>query len=223
MSKRVLVLVLAAATDNLCGFQPGQSEPQVEVALVQQKYCLGQPDGPVDGQPPDAVTLRMTVRLEYRNSGQRPVIIPAMGHLAAVIVRPISSDNTEPQRIDTQFTVRKPLTELPTDINKENPFNAWFKVIPSKDKFDKYFEHIVVLRVHCPSLHDRRFELLGKKIRIQLEITHKVFSERLTNALAEKWSSYGRLWAGTVVTHPIEVSVPLHPSISDCSHEYHMD
>lgn len=174
------------------GFQATTPAPAVTVgAIDDKKYCMGQPNGTVDNQGPDAITLRLKIRLSYRNLSQRPLILPIDGKLTALIVR-TRPDETKPE---DRFAVRlKPrqdaATELPVGISTENPFSPWFKVISPKGEVDKYFGEYVVLCVHNPSLPDRRSELLGSRIRLQLEITHAGLSQSLANRLGRRWMPF---------------------------------
>ena len=193
----------------------------VLTAIVSEaKYCLGNP-GPIatEYQPPDAVTLRLRVRVSYRNAGLVPLIIPIYHELSAVVISrtPASRRNQPVIRFKRR---QEPIDELPEEVSPDNPFNPLFKVIPPGGVLDKYFSESVVLRVHNPSSEDPQSELLGRKIYLRLELAHLGLSQRLRNEVAAKWLRYGYLWTGKIRSRPIEIEIPASPQIADCSHEY---
>jgi hypothetical protein len=199
-----------------------EAGPQVTVTVRAKKYCLGE-SGYISPEHHrrNAVTLRLTATAEYLNVGSRPLII-AMTHQISTIIVSQDSRLGQPGQFPIHLKRRQgPSDELPEDINFGDPFNALFKVIPSGGKTQ--FEEYAVVQVHVPSSPNPHTELLGKKVYLRLELAHWELSRRLVDDLRRKWRSYGELWAGQVISEPIELDIPFSPPIADCSHEYRID
>jgi hypothetical protein len=128
--------------------------PTVTTVVDQEKYCMGQPGGlSIEHQPPDAITLRLRVRVWYRNPTQTPLILPIYHELSALVVRP-TSERAASARGEFVLNFKRrqrPTDELPVDISSDNPFNQLFHVLPPHQVLDRYFVEYVVMRVHNPS------------------------------------------------------------------------
>jgi hypothetical protein len=219
------VLGIMSLTGTLPAFPETVGNPVVVSATIEQaKFCLGNPGSLlVDRLSEDAVALRLRVWLSYRNVGSKSLILPTYHELSALIVSvgrlPLAGESGQNQLV-THFKRRqKPTDELPKDVSADSPFNPLFKVVPPNEELNKYFSESVVLPVHNSVASDLRSDLLGRKIYIQLELTHMGLSRRLESKLAARWERYGRLWRGRVRSNPIEIDVPKSPQIVDCSHE----
>src|SRR5579863_3333813 len=70
-----------------------RSEISVSAKITKQAYCLGRPVSGLlvdaDMLPPDAITLRLIVRLSYRNASNSPVIFFDYPQEAVVISKGI--------------------------------------------------------------------------------------------------------------------------------------
>lgn len=210
----------------LYAFQSESPEPppSVRATIRNQYYCLGQPDGPIglEPLPPDAITMRLRIQLAYRNVAQRPLILPVVSGLTALIVSRTADDAIHGRyELVVPYGGRMTPFELKPEELTEPKRD--FEVIPpqSLSKYLSQGEEYAILSVHDP--RGRRPELLGRRIFLQLEFDHLRFSRSVARDLAIKWERYGYLWTGTVVTEPIEINIPRSPQFADCSHEYTID
>ncbi len=228
---RVLVGYLIAGT--FLGYESKTSgpEPTVEITAFKQYYCLGRPggDGVPERLPPDAITLRLRIRLSYRNVGSRPLILPLLKGLTALVISPTRAGATRRQseRVVPYFG-----RMIPEDLSQEGDqptLNHNFEVIPPGGVFERRFsretdfDEYVILDVRNPAGKFQRDDLRGKKIFLQLELNHLRFPKSQADELAVRWERYGYLWTGTVRSNPVEINIPRSPEFADCSHEYKID
>jgi hypothetical protein len=168
------------------------------VVTEESKYCLGNP-GPVilaaEAGQPNAVMLVLRLRVFYRNVAAVPLILPIYHEVSELIIRPTPA-HSGPRYIVPFSRLQAPTDELPGDINMEEPFNPWFKVIPPGAVLEKYFTENVVVGVHDPGSQGHKQELLGKTILMQLQLAHLGLSRPLENQVADKWKRYGYLLEG---------------------------
>jgi len=59
-------------------------------------------------------------------------------------------------------------------------------------------------------------DLFGKRIYIQLELVHYLFSKETLGELMSRASVEGVPWTGRIRTNTVEVEVPASPSAPDC-------
>jgi|SRR5579872_4158241 len=197
-------------------------DPVVQVIVAQDKYCVGGTGvGSIERQSPDTVTLRLKVRLYYRNITAMSLILPTYHELSALLVRSTAAEAGDVRnQLVVRFTRRqRAADDLPEDISKDQPTSPFFNVIPPGEILDKYLEEYVVLPVHNP-VANKQSELLGKKICLQLELSHLELSPSLAQELRTKWQRFGYLWTGKVRSQAIEIDIPASPKIGDCSHDY---
>jgi len=191
-------------------------KPVVQAIVIRERYCLGQPGGVLvwERQLPDTVTLRLQVRLVYRNAGKDPLILPLWQDPRLIVAR--NRDELERQN-------QSLIKFEPTIPHLEHPSVKDFKVIPPGDAIEPLPRENIILPVHTRSSEGSKSDMLGKRIFLQLELDHLQFSNSIAHRLADEWKRLGNLWTGKVRTEPIEVNVPLSPTISDCSREYKVD
>ena len=74
-------------------------KPVLERLVLKEHYCVGQPGGVgvPERLPPDAITLRLRVRLSYRNPSPRPMILPLLKGLTALVLSSANHDNLQSQ------------------------------------------------------------------------------------------------------------------------------
>jgi hypothetical protein len=215
--------VLAAGMQQDLKWEIRDTGPVVQVIVAQEKYCIGQPGvRTTKHEPPDALTLRLRVRLYYRNVTAEPLILPTYHELSALIVSRSTADISDGRnQLIIRFNPRrKPSDELPADIKADVPVYPFFSVIRPGEIFEKYFEDYAVLPVKPAISGAQQFPLLGRKVLLQLELSHSELSPTLAQNLRIKWQPFGHLWTGTVQSKPIEIDIPASPKIGDCSHEY---
>jgi hypothetical protein len=104
-----LFIGFVGIASTFLGSQPRTAgvKPVLEALVLKEYYCLGQPggNGVPERLPPDAITLRLRVRLSYRNPSPRPIILPLLKGLTALVLSPASRDNLQsrPQLIVPYF------------------------------------------------------------------------------------------------------------------------
>jgi hypothetical protein len=217
-------------------FRPYQLEtngpgPVLEAMVIKHYYCLGQPggDGVFEQQPSDAITLRLRVRLSYRNVGSSPLILPLLKGLTAVIISPTLGDaNQRRSQIVVPYFGRMTPEEISQEGN-EPTLNHNFEIILPGGVFKRRFERegdfdeYVILDIYNPAAKFQKVDLRGRKLFVQLELNHLRFPQSQADELTNRWQAYGYLWTGKVKSSPMEIDVPRSPKFADCSHEYKID
>jgi len=203
----------------------GYEDPSVQVTVTKTTYCADEPMGePRFGSAKDhphaAITLRLRVRLCYRNVGTVSLILPIYHEISGLIVSRVGADrkNGQNRRVIRFKPRRDPMDELPENLDTDVPVEPYFAFIPPNQVFNTYDED-VVLPVHNPRSANKQFELLGQKIHVQLKVSHSGLSPALSRTLGARWQKSGRLWIGRVLSQMIEIDIPVSPQIGDCSHD----
>lgn len=221
-------LVVALSLVGLrCGAQPsgGSSGPVVSALVAEVKYCLGQPRGmslekfkgiSLEKLPADAVTLRLLVRLTYRNETAATLILPSTEVPRVVLSRSLEEvTSLKNQTVIEAAPWLGPLDMRELDVDLRQPVRGHFRSIPPNSK-DSWRTETVELVVHS-SVHVKGAqELLGKSIYLQLDLSHAMLPVSLVPQLRKKWQSYGTLWTGKARTQPLALAIPQSPAASQC-------
>ncbi len=218
--------VLATALVLPVSLPAADSPVSVRMMILQEKFCLGKPAGPVirERQPPDAITLRLKIRLSYHNQGPEPLIVPLSRASSAIVSRNMADVISRKNQFVIKYRPAPPPAQLvERGINLDRPQSPFFEIIPSGGENREYQNEHVILRIHAPSKPNAATELLGRQIYLQLQLNHGQLSSALARDLANRWQAIGRLLTDEVRTEPIQITIPMVPKIGDCSSEYTID
>jgi hypothetical protein len=208
-----------------------RSEISVSAKITEQTYCLGMPVSGVMVNakmlPPDAITLRLMVRLSYRNVSSRPVIFFDYPQDAVVISKGIN-DSIQ-QENQTIIPIRGRAIGLEealadrSNLEPERPGWPLYNSLPPGPSgvLEKTLD--VRFQVHNPAEQAPGSEWLGKKLFVQLELNHANLPSETVRDLEVKWRPYGTFWSARVRTSPIELDIPGSPEVSKCAAEYKID
>ena len=203
----------------------------VTAEITERTYCLGRPVSGVMANakmlPPDAITLRLLVRLSYRNVSTNPVIFFDYPHYSVVISKSIN--DSVRQENQTIIPIRGRVIELEealadrSNIEPERPGWPLYDSLSSGPSGVLQKTLDVRFQVHNPVEQQPGSEWLGKKVFFQLELNHANLPEEIIRDLEIKWRSYGTFWAARVRTKPIELNIPRSPLVSKCAAEFKID
>ncbi|MEQ1946341.1 MAG: hypothetical protein ABL995_04085 [Bryobacteraceae bacterium] len=207
-------------------FQQSDGGPTATAAIVSSRYCLGTPSAnlpmirrngklePIELYPLDAITLRLQLKVAYRNGGSMPWILPVANQ--AVVSAGVAPDMLAEVPQPFLGAGSSAADRLP-DGDEDAPNKTLFPAIAAGESlnFNNPLESIFV-RVYTPSIRSER-DLRGKKIYLQMELLSSRWSPRLLTRLAKKWKNYGNLWTDTVRTQLVEIDVPRMPETADCA------
>jgi len=220
-----ILAVLVVCSDAAAFQQSDSAGPSATAAILNSRYCLGAPSAnlpmvlrngrlePIELYPPDSITLRLQMRVAYRNAGSMQWILPVASQ-AVVLVGTAPDSLVE---VPQPFLTPSPAASdrLP-DGNEDSPAPALFpSIAPGKSLNAVNPLENILLRVYTPSIRSEP-DLLGKKIYVRLELLSSRWTPRLLTRLAKKWKNYGNLWTDSVRTEPLEINIPRMPEISDC-------
>jgi hypothetical protein len=202
---------------------------------MEQTYCLGAPDYgangisvsidgvPLDGLllPPDAITLRLMVRLSYRNVSANPIIFSA-DHLEAVVISHSLYDAVHERHQTIVSALGQRGGWVETRLDKV-PASPPYEVIPPGASSASPIDLDVRFQVHNPAERRPEMELLGSKVFFQLDLDHSLLSSEAVRVLGTKWRRYGILWAERIRTKPFEIDIPQAPKTAKCPSEFRID
>jgi hypothetical protein len=201
----------------------------ITAEVVEQTYCSGMPPGGVNLKrlPPDAVTLRLKVRLSYRNVSAHPIIF--FRNAVEQIVISQSLDDAVRGRNQSPIRFRKVQMMYGTrdraTLETEKPTLPLFDILPpvpnGPSQFDILYD--VGFQVHNPSERGPAAELVGKTVFFQLDLNHARLPKKIARELEVKWRAYGTFWAERIRTEPTELNIPRAPETMKCKSEIQID
>jgi hypothetical protein len=164
-------------------------------------------------QPASYIDLQLRVRVSYRNTGTRPLIVPL--ERERTIYYGLKPESMSAFREDSglfqpAFSAMK---DLPAGVSHDSPIspsNDAFAVIPAGGEMPPLSEEIT-LPVDRVGLFKRLPDLRGRSVYVELQFAHRGLSTTLKANLSDQWSHFGALWTGTVTTNTFVVDVPANP------------
>jgi hypothetical protein len=194
--------------------------------IAGQQYCLGMSaDGIAYSKgeelAPDAITIRLGLRVLYRNAGAGSIILPDEDNVHYVLSRSLEDiANLRHQVVIPYYSYEPRRTWRLRDWLDpeccESPELINFKVLTPGATWTEDNAAYGGIQVHKPSPAGTGKELLGRKIFFQLQIDHAMIPKSVERNLQTKWHAYGTLWTGTIRTQPIELNIPNSPDGREC-------
>lgn len=178
-------------------------------------YCFSRVRGLDPGhEPPPFIELELHVRVSYRNHGTSPLIVPLERTRTVYTGLKLEALSAFRENRDPfEFTV-KPMKELPSSVNRDNPINPGndvFAVIPAGGEMTPPLLEDISLPVNRTGFFKKNPDLRGHRAYIKLQFVHQPLAAALKADLSTRWSSFGAPWTGTLTTNTFLVDVPENP------------
>ncbi len=188
-------------------------------------YCFARVRGLDPGRlPPAYLVLRLRVRVSYRNTGNRPLILPLERERAVYTsLKPGTMNKFHEPMVDLFNTSFKAMKELPADVSPDNPVdpkNDVFTVIPAGGEMTPALVEEVSLPVNRKALFRNYPDLRGRRVFIRLQFVHRKLADALQADLSDRWARFGVPWSGTMTTNTFTVDVPENPQAGPCKDNY---
>jgi hypothetical protein len=187
--------------------------PAAVATIAKADYCFARVRGLApERMPPAYLVLRLHIRVDYKNTGTRALIMP-LEHERTVyssIKRGKMSIFKEPAGSLLDPTV-KPLKALPYKVSKDNPVdpkNDVFALIPAKGQMTPPVFEDIVMPVDHKTLFRNYPDLRGQRVFLRLQLAHQLLDPALETDLSDRWVKFGTPWTGTLLTSTVWVDVP---------------
>lgn len=192
------------------------SAPEATAAIASADYCFAHVRAlEFERNPPSYLVLHLKVKVAYRNTGTRPLIIPlAKDKTVYTALRPgIMKISPQPSNFPDDTIVAE-MKNLPADVNPDspiNPANDVFKIIPAGAEMMPALEEDVVLPVNHKTLLRHDPDLRGHRVYVRLQFDHQPMDPALEAKLSDRWASFGSPWTGMLRTNTLTFDVPKNP------------
>jgi hypothetical protein len=173
--------------------------------------------------PPAYLVMQLRVRVAYRNTGTRPLILPLERERAlftALMPGPMSKFPSPPGLYEPGYKVMK---ALPPDVSPESPIqpkNDVFTVIPAGGEMAPALVEDFVLPINHKTDFRTYPEMRGHRLYVLVQFTHRDLSPALEAGLSDRWSAFGVPWTGTIRTRVFTIDVPAAPHAGPCQDDY---
>ena len=186
--------------------------PAAIATIASADYCFARVRGLApERMPPSYLVLRIHVRVSYRNTGTRPLIMP-LEHERTIYSSLTQGKMTIFKELPgfLQPTL-KPLKELPYKVSKDSPVdpkNDVFAVIPAGSEMAPPIFEDIVMPVNHKTLFRNYPDLRGRRVFIRLQLAHQLLDPALETDISDRWVKFGVPWTGTLLTSTVAVDVP---------------
>jgi hypothetical protein len=197
--------------------------PAAIATIAQATYCFTRPRGLDPGRlPPAYLVLRLQIRVSYRNSGTRPLILPlGRDRTVYTALKPgAMSIFQSPGLFDPANNLMK---DLPADVSPDSPVSPKtdvFSVIPARGEMTPPLLENVTLPVDRKALFKTYPDLRGRRVYLRLQFAHQKLSSALEADLSDRWAPFGVPWTGTLLTNTFVIDVPRAPQGLPCTDVY---
>jgi hypothetical protein len=195
--------------------------PEASAMITGASFCFAHTRAlNVERQAPSYLVLHLKVRVAYKNTGSRPLIMPLTKELTAYTALKLGVMKISPQPRnfpDDQSPVL--MKNLPADVNPENPVephNDVFSIIPAGGFLTPAIEEDVVLPVNHKTVFRHDPDLRGHRLYLRLQYDHQELTPALEAQLSDRWSSFGVPWTGMLRTNTLTFDVPANPNGGPC-------
>jgi hypothetical protein len=186
--------------------------PAAFASIAKADYCFARVRGLDPGRmPPAYLVLRLHVRVDYKNTGTRPLIMP-VEHERTIYSSLKQGKMTVFKELPgfLQPTL-KPLKVLPYKVSKDNPVdpkNDVFALIPAKGPMTPPLFEDIEMPVNHKTLFRNYPDLRGHRVFIRLQLAHQLLDPALETDLSDRWVKFGTPWTGTLLTSTVAIDVP---------------
>lgn len=211
---RVSAIIFVCAGIGWSATLPGAGVvgPAAIASIASADYCFARVRGLApERMPPAYLVLRLHVRVDYKNTGTRSLIMP-LEHERTIY----SSLKQGKMSIFKELPgflepTLKPLKELPYKVSKDNPVdpkNDVFAVIPARGVMTQPLFEDIVMPVNHKTLFRNYPDLRGHRLFLRLQLAHQLLDPALETDLSDRWVKFGVPWTGTLLTSTVWVDVP---------------
>lgn len=192
------------------------AEPEAVAAITAADYCFAHTRAlAYERQPPSYLVLHLHVKVGYKNSGPRPIIMPlGRDRTVYTTLKPgVMKITPQPSNFPDDTIVTEMKT-LPAGVNPENPVfpeNDVFRIIAANNWMSPAFEEDVVLPVNHKTLLRHDPDLRGHRIYVRLQFDHQPIAPALEAKLSDAWTKFGIPWTGMLRTNTLTYDVPKNP------------
>jgi hypothetical protein len=192
--------------------------PEAFAAITQAKYCFARQRGLDPGHlPPAYLVLRLRIRVSYRNSGIRPLILPLERDRTIYTALQPGTMSIFHESVSLFDPVNRPLKDLPADVSPDRR-NDLFAVIPARGEMTPPLLEDVTLPVNRKAGFRTYPDLRGHTVYLRLKFEHQQLAPALEAALSDRWARFGIPWTGTLMTDTVAIDVPRNaPHALPCS------
>lgn len=184
--------------------------PEATATIAQATYCFARLRGLDPGHlPPAYLVLQLRIRVSYRNSGGRPLIVPLQRDRTVYTALRPGTMSVLHEGISLFDPASKPLKDVPADLDP-NKKNDLFAVIPAGGEMTPPLED-VTLPVDRRAGFKKFPDLRGHTVYLRLKFAHQEISAPLKATLSDRWAPFGIPWSGTLMTNTIVIEVPKNP------------
>lgn len=184
-----------------------QASLELTTSVARQLYCksIGK----------ELSTLRLDLRLTYKNIGQQPIILYKGSNIAFRQMISASVQNAATNRYLSDISFMVDMTNLPTISGGANP-DKNFVVIPSGETFGTTALRgaIVFLRRNGDDKDAGGIDA-GEYV-LQVEVPTFPYPGSLESELRTRWKASGDLWGENVISRPMTFEVARDPKFVAC-------
>jgi len=199
------------------------SGPAATATIAGATYCFARPRGLDPGRlPPAYLVLRLQIRVSYRNSGTRPLILP-LGRDRTIYTALKPGPMILQQSPGLFDPANKLMKDLPADVSPDSPVspkNDVFAVIPAHGEMTPPLLEYITLPVNRKALFRTYPDLRGHRVYLRLRFAHQRLSTSLEADLSDRWAGFGAPWTGDLMTNTLIIDVPKAPQGLPCTDSY---
>jgi hypothetical protein len=197
------------------------ADPTAVATIAEANYCFGRVRGLDPGRlPPAYLVLQLRVKVAYRNSGTRPLILP-LQHDRTIYTALKPGAMTVFHEAKGLFdpAYKKPMTGLPSNVSPVDPLepkNDYFTVIPAGGAMSPPLLESMTMPVNRKFLFKPELDLRGHKVYFVMQFAHRELSPALEADLSDRWSRFGVPWTGVLRTNAFAIDIPAEPKAEAC-------
>jgi hypothetical protein len=169
--------------------------------ILGSEYCL---------QQSGLATLKVTLRLEFKNSGDVPLILIRGAPLLGWKLRHVGISPEDDSERTEQYPTRRIIDTSRMDQTKPDPE---FFAILRPGEFNTWQEQVGIVLDERPG----RASLLGTEQDFTVTVNPWPDGLAQGGALRKSWASLGHLWLEPIVSAPVRIHLEDHPRIGRCT------
>lgn len=195
--------------------------PEATATITGASFCFAHSRAlEPERTPPSYLVLHLKVRVSYRNTGTRPLIMPlGYDRTAYTALKPgVMRISPQPQNFpDDKSAVE--MKNLPADVNPQdpvNPHNDVFTIIPAGGLMTPPIDDDIVLPVNHKTMFRHDPDLRGHRVYLRLQYDQQGLTPALEAELSDRWVSFGIPWTGMLRTNTVTFDIPSNPTGNPC-------
>lgn len=183
---------------------PADPQLQLETEIIKQSYC--------DGPDPDLLTMRLLLRLFFRNSGSKSIILERASNQVSLLR--INKTLADAIAGKSEKTVNNYI------ITGNEHHRAFFPTQPLDGfvvlKPGDTYKTVNDVSISVPRLAPVTAGIDPGSHYLQIAVWAWDQSQAKAEAIRRKWHDKGILWSETILSTPMAFIVPPQPKPEDC-------